>query len=203
MTTLARAAAAAFVLSAGPAALGPLAGAATADPFRASTDLGQKFGVLDRRGVVQYRHSARLQPKRAAPPEPVETIATKSYARPYRGPHLAAAQSAAARHRVPVELFLRLVRQESGWNPTAISHKGAMGLAQLMPDTARRLGVDAYDPDQNLDGGARYLRRMYDRFGSWRLALAAYNAGPGAVERYGGVPPYRETQGYVRAILGS
>jgi soluble lytic murein transglycosylase-like protein len=64
------------------------------------------------------------------------------------------------------------------------------------------LRVDPRDPEQNLEGGARYLRTQYDRFGSWRLALAAYNAGPGAVEKHGGVPPYRETQGYVRAIMG-
>jgi soluble lytic murein transglycosylase-like protein len=94
------------------------------------------------------------------------------------------------------------VRQESGWNPTARSHKGAIGLAQLMPGTARQLGVDPHDPEQNLRGGARYLAAQYRRFGSWRLALAAYNAGPGAVEKHGGVPPFRETQGYVVAILG-
>ena len=91
---------------------------------------------------------------------------------------------------------------ESGWNPSAVSTKGATGLAQLMPATARRLGVDATDPRQNLDGGARYLRMMYDRFGSWRLALAAYNAGPLAVEKHDGIPPYAETTNYVRSILG-
>ena len=77
-----------------------------------------------------------------------------------------------------------------------------MGLAQLMPETARRLGVDPGDPRQNLEGGARYLSMQYRKFGTWRLALAAYNAGPGAVERHGGVPPYRETRNYVRVILG-
>ncbi len=71
-----------------------------------------------------------------------------------------------------------------------------------MPDTAKRLGVDASDPRQNLEGGARYLRRQYDRFGSWRLALAAYNAGPEAVMKHNGIPPFRETRGYVKAILG-
>jgi soluble lytic murein transglycosylase-like protein len=72
-----------------------------------------------------------------------------------------------------------------------------------MPGTAANLGVDPHDPAQNLEGGARYLRQMYDKFGSWRLALAAYNAGPGAVEQHGGVPPYRETTRYVKKILGS
>jgi len=103
---------------------------------------------------------------------------------------------------VPEDLFLRLVQAESAWNAAARSHKGAIGLAQLMPGTARLLRVDPTDPDQNLDGGARYLRMMYDKFGSWRLALAAYNAGPEAVQRHGGVPPYRETRRYVRRILG-
>jgi len=112
------------------------------------------------------------------------------------------ARAAAQRYGVPVGLFLKLVTQESGWNPKARSHKGAMGLAQLMPATARALGVNADDPVQNLDGGARYLSTQYKRFRSWRLALAAYNAGPEAVARYNGVPPYRETQNYVKVILG-
>jgi soluble lytic murein transglycosylase-like protein len=76
-------------------------------------------------------------------------------------------------------------------------------LAQLMPATARTLGVDPHDPRQNLEGGARFLRAMYDKFGSWRLALAAYNAGPGAVEKHAGIPPFKETKNYVKVILGS
>ena len=94
------------------------------------------------------------------------------------------------------------MQQESGWNPGAVSLKGATGLAQLMPETAENLGVDIADPEDNLDGGARYLRMMYDKFGSWKLALAAYNAGPGAVEEHDGVPPFDETENYVKAILG-
>lgn len=112
------------------------------------------------------------------------------------------ARVAARRHGVPEDLFLRLVRTESGFRPTARSSKGAIGLAQLMPGTARILRVDPHDPRQNLEGGARYLSQQYRKFGDWRLALAAYNAGPQAVERYRGVPPYRETQNYVRLILG-
>ena len=84
-----------------------------------------------------------------------------------------------------------------------MSHKGALGLAQLMPQTAAVLGVDPLDAAQNLEGGARYLRQQYNTFGDWRLALAAYNAGPGAVERYGDVPPYAETQSYVLVIWGN
>ena len=113
------------------------------------------------------------------------------------------ARAAAARHGVPEDLFLRLVQQESGWNAGAVSPKGATGLAQLMPETAALLGVNPNDPKQNLEGGARYLRRMYERFGNWRHALAAYNAGPEAVEKYNGIPPYAETKNYVRVIYGS
>ena len=103
---------------------------------------------------------------------------------------------------MPGDLFLRLVQQESGWNHRAVSPKGALGLAQLMPGTAADLRVDPADPAQNLEGGARYLRQMYKRFGDWRLALAAYNAGPETVARYGDVPPYAETRTYVRRIWG-
>ncbi len=129
-------------------------------------------------------------------------VAGVAYAGRYSGPLLELARAAARRHSVPEDLFLRLVQQESGWNAGAVSHKGAIGLAQLMPDTASHLGVNPMDPQQNLEGGARYLRRQFDRFGTWDLALAAYNAGPEAVAQYGGIPPYAETQGYVRAIWG-
>lgn len=112
------------------------------------------------------------------------------------------ARAAARRHQVPEDLFLRLVNQESRFRPTAKSTKGAIGLAQLMPGTAQLLGVNPHDPKQNLEGGARYLSQQYRKFGDWRLALAAYNAGPGAVEKYKGIPPYAETQQYVRKILG-
>lgn len=112
------------------------------------------------------------------------------------------ARAAARRHNVPEDLFLRLVRTESNFRPGAKSHKGAIGLAQLMPFTANHLGVNPHDPKENLEGGARYLRQQFQRFGDWRLALAAYNAGPEAVARYGGVPPYDETKRYVKAIIG-
>jgi soluble lytic murein transglycosylase-like protein len=112
--------------------------------------------------------------------------------------------AAAARYGIDPGLLRGLVRQESGFDPRAHSAAGAMGLTQLMPATAASLGVsDPYDPAQSLDGGARYLRQMLDRFGNDPAkALAAYNAGPGAVARFGGVPPYAETQNYVRNILG-
>ncbi|MHA6324062.1 lytic transglycosylase domain-containing protein [Roseivivax sp. CAU 1753] len=158
--------------------------------------------ILDKRASEQYRASVRLQPARVKTPTKWDEE-TPRYAGRYKGVYLNVAKSAARRHGVPEDLFLRLVQQESGWNPNALSHKGAMGLAQLMPGTAKRLGVDPTDPSQNLEGGARYLKAQYQRFKSWRLALAAYNAGPGAVEKYGGVPPYNETKNYVKVIWGS
>jgi soluble lytic murein transglycosylase-like protein len=158
--------------------------------------------VLDGRLSQQYRASERLRPPPAASFGAAAAERIPAYAGPQRSRYLPKARAAARRYGIPEDLFLRLVRQESGWNPTARSHKGAIGLAQLMPGTARQLGVDPHDPEQNLRGGARYLAAQYRRFGSWRLALAAYNAGPGAVEKHGGVPPFRETQGYVVAILG-
>lgn len=156
--------------------------------------------ILDTRAAKQYTNSVKLQPPSVNTPS---KWATPEYRGKYRGQYLAMARSAAQRYGVPEDLFLRLVQQESGWNPNAKSHKGAFGLAQLMPQTAAKLRVDPRDPYENLDGGARYLMQQYRAFGSWRLALAAYNAGPGAVKKYGGVPPYRETMNYVRIIAGS
>jgi soluble lytic murein transglycosylase-like protein len=103
---------------------------------------------------------------------------------------------------VPPALVKAVIHAESAFNPRAVSHKGAMGLMQLMPRTARYLGVQQpFVPEHNVEGGARYLRRLRERFGNWTMALAAYNAGPEAVSRFGGVPPYRETQTYVRRVL--
>lgn len=111
-------------------------------------------------------------------------------------------REAELRYRLPARLLQALVWTESRYNPMALSPAGAAGLAQLMPGTARELGVtNRHDPAQNIDGGARYLRQMLDRFGSIHLALAAYNAGPGAVTKAGGIPRNRETPGYVRSVL--
>ena len=112
------------------------------------------------------------------------------------------AQQTAQRHGVPVNLFEGLIQQESAWRPGAVSSSGAIGLGQLMPATAKGLGVDPRDPAQNLDGSARYLKQQLNRFGSPELALAAYNAGPGAVSRHGGIPPYQETRNYVQKVMG-
>ncbi|MBA3909245.1 MAG: lytic transglycosylase [Rhodobacter sp.] len=155
--------------------------------------------LIDAKLANQYSGSVKLTPKY----KKGEVIkATPRFTGSYKGEYLAVAKEAARKHGVPEDLFLRLVQQESGWNPGAVSNKGATGLAQLMPGTAAKLGVDIDDPKNNLEGGARYLRMMYDRFGTWKLALAAYNAGPEAVEKYDGIPPYAETETYVKAILG-
>lgn len=158
--------------------------------------------LLDGKLSRQYEFSARLKPNAPKETPGSDSTALPRYKGNYKGAYLEVAKAAARKHGVPEDLFLRLVQQESGWNPQAVSHAGATGLAQLMPGTAARLGVDATDPHQNLDGGARYLAMMFARFGSWRLALAAYNAGPEAVEKHGGIPPYAETRNYVKAILG-
>lgn len=160
-----------------------------------------QLDVLDSRAAQQYSNSVRLLPK--SPKTITESSAgIPRFSGKYRGQYLSMAKAAARKHGIPEDLFLRLVQQESGWNPRARSHAGAIGLAQLMPFTARKLGVNPHDPKQNLEGGARYLRMQYNKFRTWRLALAAYNAGPRAVEKYSGVPPYKETRGYVKAILG-
>ncbi|PZX19897.1 transglycosylase-like protein with SLT domain [Palleronia aestuarii] len=161
-----------------------------------------QLGVLDNRAAQQYNGSARLQPNVARVPTRALEGAVPRFTGRYAGPYLDMARQAARKHSIPEDLFLRLVQRESGWNARAKSHKGALGLAQLMPETARRLKVNPLVPEENLDGGARYLRRQYEAFGDWRLALAAYNAGPGAVQKHGGVPPYRETMTYVQVILG-
>jgi soluble lytic murein transglycosylase-like protein len=112
-------------------------------------------------------------------------------------------RQAAAKYNLPPELIRSVIRAESGFNARAVSSAGARGLMQLMPETAAELGVtDSFDVRQNIDGGARYLRQMLDRFGGrLETALAAYNAGPGAVEKFDGQVPYTETRDYVRRVL--
>ena len=112
-------------------------------------------------------------------------------------------ERAAREAGVDPALLAALVKNESGFDPTARSHAGAIGLAQLMPGTAAELEVDPTDPLENLRGGARYLREQLDRFGTPELALAAYNAGPGRVSRAGGIPRITETQNYVERVMTS
>lgn len=108
---------------------------------------------------------------------------------------------AGARHGVDASLLAAVASQESSFNASAVSPAGAQGLMQFMPATARGLGVNALDPTSAIDGAARYLSSLSKQFGSTELALAAYNAGPGTVSRHGGIPPYPETQNYVRAVM--
>ena len=114
-----------------------------------------------------------------------------------------AVHDASGRYRLDPDLLNSVIRAESGFNPHAVSPKGARGLMQLMPQTASKLGVpNAFDPQANVDGGTRYLRELLERYNFDLIkALAAYNAGPERVEQYGGVPPYRETRAYVTRIV--
>ena len=112
-------------------------------------------------------------------------------------------EEASALYQIPSKLLRAVAKAESGFNPKAVSKAGAMGVMQLMPGTARSLGVsDPYNARQNILGGAKYLKQNLDRFGGdVSLALAAYNAGPNSVTKYGGIPPYKETQNYVKKIM--
>lgn len=135
-------------------------------------------------------------PKRK--PAPVPAAPTKTDTK-------ALIRAAAKAHGLPVSIVESVARVESGMRNDAVSHKGAIGVMQLMPGTARQLGVDPNDVEQNIDGGTRFLRELLIKYqddpNQLVKALAAYNAGPGAVARYHGVPPYRETRQYVRKVL--
>ena len=124
-------------------------------------------------------------------------------ARMFRTEYQEIISTAAARAKLDPALVRAMIHAESGFNPRAVSRKGALGLMQLMPEVARSLGVrNPYRPEENVVGGCRYVAQLLTRYrGDLSLALAAYNAGPGAVERHGGVPPYSETQEYVKRVL--
>lgn len=188
---------------------GGFAGAGLAEGLNLSGSTKSRSGIfksqselIDKKLSKQYSGSVKFTPKYKKGEATADARGIPAYRGSYKGEYLEVAKTVARKHGVPEDLFLRLVQQESGWNPVAVSVKGATGLAQLMPETAQKLGVDINDAEENLEGGARYLRMMFDKFGTWELALAAYNAGPGAVEEHKGIPPFDETQGYVKAILG-
>jgi len=157
------------------------------------------YRYVDERGVVHFTDSpsdpryAEVSPKKPmGPPLPRRTA---------RGLDGVIKQTARL-HGLPPALVKAVIRAESNFDPGARSDKGAIGLMQLMPRTAEEMGVeDPWHAEENVRGGTAYLRSMVNRYGDVRLALAAYNAGPHAVDRYGGVPPYPETQQYVQRVL--
>ena len=148
--------------------------------------------------VEEYVKPAPAPEPPAAGPEPATPAATSDE------PRVLIDQAAAAHGLLP-EFVHSVASVESAYRTKAVSHKGAIGLMQLMPGTAKDLGVDPHDPAQNAEAGARYLKQLLLKYKDTkdpvRLALAAYNAGPGAVDRYGNIPPYRETQAYVEKVL--
>ena len=173
---------------AGPLAGQPLATPAALDPEAASS-MPLTAAELDFAAAPSIPEHAIADPARHAAGIPLR--------------YHAKILELAARFDLSPSLLEALVWQESRWNENAVSPVGAQGLAQLMPGTARYLGVNPRDPYANLEGGARYLREQLDRFdGDLEKALAAYNAGPGRVERAGGIPNIRETKQYVAAIMG-
>jgi len=156
------------------------------------------YRFVDARGVVHFTN---------VPTDPRYVLVKPNRARnseqnPHSHRYDELIVEAAHRHGVPPALVKAVIRRESNFNPSAQSRKGAEGLMQLMPETARAMGVtNSFHVEQNVNAGTAYLKQLIDRYGNWRYALAAYNAGPSAVESYQGIPPFPETQEYVRRVL--
>jgi len=185
------------------AAAACLAARAEATVYEIGDDGSVRIG---RSGAFQPTGNSVGQPSFAGEPElapdvpsaAITTVVPPEVPAGFQQPLL----SASSRYGLSPRLVAALARQESAWHPAAVSSKGAVGLTQLMPATARALAVDPRDPSANLDGGARYLRMLLDQFGgNIERALAAYNAGPGRVARAAGVPAIRETRAYVATIV--
>jgi soluble lytic murein transglycosylase-like protein len=163
---------------------------------------GGLYRYVDERGVVHFtnvpsdRRFSRITVLRS-----LATRSSSDYISPVRS-YDDLIRLASRRHGVPAALVKAVIHAESAFNPRAVSPKGAMGLMQLMPATAQEMGVaKPFRASQNVHGGTRYLRSLHDRYGSWTHTLAAYNAGPSAVDHYRGVPPYAETRQYVKRVL--
>lgn len=187
-----------------------LAGAAFAVPSLARADVmeigpaGYSWVAGGPQPEVALPVAADLGVEAGAPPPVEPHVASMTQVNPTAGPAQWQGRVAelAAKYDISPTLLEAVVWQESRWNTGAVSPVGARGLAQLMPGTARQMGVDPHDPNANLEGGARYLRLQLDAFGGdIERALAAYNAGPARVQRAGGIPAIRETQLYVASIL--
>lgn len=165
-------------------------------------------GAMDREGL-HYSGANRIFEPAALPAMLTATqnipAQTSKYVSNQGGQYTDIIKQAAEQYNLPSGLLDSIIRHESNFNKDAVSHAGAQGLMQLMPGTARFLGVkDSFDPAQNIRGGARYLRQMLDQFnGNIEHALAAYNAGPGNVRKHGGIPPFKETQSYVQKVLNT
>jgi soluble lytic murein transglycosylase-like protein len=178
-----------------------LAGGITAVGTAAGAGSGL-YRYVDERGVVHFTNVP--SDRRYSRITVLRSLATRS-----RADHITPVRSyddliklASRRHGVPAALVKAVIHAESAFNPRAVSPKGAMGLMQLMPATAQQMGVaKPFRASQNVQGGTRYLRSLHDRYGSWTNTLAAYNAGPSAVDHYRGVPPYAETRQYVKRVL--
>jgi soluble lytic murein transglycosylase len=162
---------------------------------------GAIYSYVDADGVAHFTNTPR-DPRFVRVAWSAERARPDESSAPVRWEYDGLIGLTARTHRVPPALVKAVIAAESSFDPDAVSRKGAQGLMQLMPTTARSLGVaDPLRPDENVDGGVRYLRDMIDRFGNLSWALAAYNAGPEAVDRYRGVPPYPETRDYVKRVL--
>ncbi len=164
---------------------------------------GAIYRYVDEKGVIHFTDSPPVKEARLVSRDsPRQRTSKRRIRRLSRGEMNSLAERKAREYGLSPELVKSVIEVESNWDPRARSRKGALGLMQLMPETAKELGVrNPFDPEANIDGGTRYLKYLIERFGDLELALAAYNAGPTVVEKYGMVPPIRETREYVRKIL--
>lgn len=166
----------------------------------AAASAGSLYRYIDERGVVHYTNVS--YDRRYQRVRPASGFSWSAASRSDRRRYDALIRESARNAGIPPALVKAVIHAESAFDPEAVSKAGAMGLMQLMPGTARELGVlKPFRAEENVRGGTRYLRRLHDRYGSWAYTLAAYNAGPTAVDRHGGIPPYAETQQYVRRVL--
>lgn len=164
------------------------------------SSIEQRFGISNGRGGTEGGFAATLQEAKALQnPSMAETKIYDASSQDI----VKMLQFSAKQNGIDPKLAIAVAKNESGFSPGVVSPAGAIGVMQLMPETARGLGVkDPYDPRQNVDGGVRYLKQLLQTFGGdAEKAVAAYNAGPQAVEAYGGVPPYSETKNYVRKVM--